>query len=315
MSVQYVYLKVLIITIIIAASIAIIASISLVAIPDTQVHTCTSCQNIPSSGQPLEITHLSIEPSTVTLGTSFLIYADVFNPNPYSISVNNGCVSSISATFDKNVETQKGISCFSISKQEIQSLQKTRIHGPSIGTIYNATSVGNTNATIMISYVAEGSVGTVTTFKNFTISQQFPPHPGPTLEEQLGLAHTEINQPTKTTMFDTRLYPFSINVTNTDFTVNYNISGGQVKSATLDMPSKSLILSVTTAENETLVIDLPRALIDPKIEGQDSAFIVLDDGQEVLPKQIATTGTDRVLDIPFQSDISQIQIIAPVPIR
>jgi hypothetical protein len=116
-------------------------------------------------------------------------------------------------------------------------------------------------------------------------------------------------------MFDTRLYPFSINVTNTDFTVNYNISGGQVKSATLDMPSKSLILSVTTAENETLVIDLPRALIDPKIEGQDSAFIVLDDGQEVLPKQIATTGTDRVLDIPFQSDISQIQIIAPVPIR
>ena len=116
-------------------------------------------------------------------------------------------------------------------------------------------------------------------------------------------------------IFDTGIYPFSINVTNTDFTVPYNISGGQVKSATLDIPSKSLILSVTTTGNGTLVIDLPRALIDPKIEGQDSAFTVLDDGQEVLPKQIVTTGTDRVLDIPFQSSISQIQIIAPVPIQ
>lgn len=126
---------------------------------------------------------------------------------------------------------------------------------------------------------------------------------------------TEINSPAKTTIFDTGIYPFSISVTNTNFTVNYNISGGQVKSATLDMPSKSVILSVTTSTNGTLVIDLPRALIDPKIEGQDSAFIVLNDGQEVLPKQIATTGTDRVLDISFQSGISQIQIIAPVPIQ
>ena len=118
-----------------------------------------------------------------------------------------------------------------------------------------------------------------------------------------------------TSIFDTGVYPFSINVTNTDFTVNYNISQGQIKSATIDMPSKSLILSVTTTGNGTLIIDLPRALIDPKIEGQDSAFIVLDDGQEVLPKQIATTGTDRVLSIPFQYGVSQIEIIAPGPIQ
>ena len=118
-----------------------------------------------------------------------------------------------------------------------------------------------------------------------------------------------------TSIFDTRIYPFFINVTNTDFTINYNISQGQIKSATIDMPSKSLILSVTTIGNGTLVIDLPRALIDPKIEGKDSAFIVLDDGREVLSKQIATTGTDRVLSIPFQYGVSQIQIISPVPIQ
>lgn len=110
--------------------------------------------------------------------------------------------------------------------------------------------------------------------------------------------------------FDAGIYPFSINVTNTNFKVNYNIFQGQVKSAILDMPSKSLILSITTSGNGTLVIDLPRALVDPKIKGEDSAFVVFDDGQEVLPKQIVTTGIDRVLDIPFQYGISQIQIIA-----
>lgn len=309
------HMKVLIIAVVLVASIAIIASISLVAIPNTQVHTCTSCPNIPSSGQPLEITNLSIEPSTVTLGTSFLIYADIFNPNPYSIYVNNGCISSVSATFDKNVEIQKGISCFSMSKQEIPSLQKIRIHGPSIGTIYNATSVGNTNATITISYVADGSVGTVTTSKLFIVDMPSPTPRGLTLEEQLGLSSTGSNSSTKTTIGDTEIYPFSINVTNADFAVNYNISQGQVRSATIDMPSKSLILSVTTTGNGTLIIDLPRTLINPQIKGQDSAFIVLDDRQEVLPKQIATTGTDRILSIPFQYGVSQIQIIAPVPIQ
>ncbi|MHB8545568.1 MAG: hypothetical protein ACYDAJ_02225 [Nitrosotalea sp.] len=183
-------MKILIIAVVLVASVAIIASISLVAIPNTQVHTCTLCPNIPSSGQPLEITNISIEPPTVTLGTSFLIYADVFNPNPYSIYVNNGCISSVSATFDKNVEIQKGISCFSMSKQEIPSLQKTRIHGPSIGTIYNATSAGNTNATIMISYVAAGSVGTITTSKFFTIDTPSNTPRGLTLEEQLCLANS-----------------------------------------------------------------------------------------------------------------------------
>ncbi len=259
------------------------------------------------------ITNIVSNPQILYPKERFSINGTIYNPNPYTINFDTD---SISATFDKNIITIHYPGCSNVVESRvIRPHQSVEFALPPGCEAYFVNSTGTSNAIIGITYVAFGSTHTVMTSKNFTISQPLENRTGLTLEEQLGLSSPKINSPTKTTIFDTGIYPFFINVTNTDFVVHYNMSGGQVKSAILDMPSKSLILSVTTTGNGTLVIDLPRALIDPKIEGQDSAFIVLDDGQEVLPKQIATTGTDRVLSIPFQYGVSQIQIIAPVPIQ
>ncbi|MGI0094538.1 MAG: hypothetical protein ACREA8_10625, partial [Nitrosotalea sp.] len=107
----------------------------------------------------------------------------------------------------------------------------------------------------------------------------------------------------------------TINVENTDQSFNYTIIGGQIEQAKADLASKSLVLTIKTIGNGTLVANISRLLIDPHIDGQDSAFIVLEDGKEISFKQTMTTITQRTLSIPFQYGTSTIEIIAPEPIR
>lgn len=114
-----------------------------------------------------------------------------------------------------------------------------------------------------------------------------------------------------TSIFDTGVYPFFVNVDNSNFTINYNISGNNnLLDTKMDSHSKSLILSLKSTSNGTLVVSIPRALLDAKTSsGQDDQFIVLEDGQEINYKQIYSTITDRTLSIQFQSDTSTIEII------
>lgn len=107
----------------------------------------------------------------------------------------------------------------------------------------------------------------------------------------------------------------TIAVENTDQSFNYVIIGGQIEQAKEDLESKSLVLTIKTTGNGTLVTDIQRSLIDPHINGQDSAFIVLNDGQEIQYNQTVSTITERTLSIPFQYGTSTIEIIAPEPIR
>ncbi|MGI0008491.1 MAG: hypothetical protein ACRD92_02615 [Nitrosopumilaceae archaeon] len=100
----------------------------------------------------------------------------------------------------------------------------------------------------------------------------------------------------------------------TDFAISYTITEGQIEKAFADVSAKSLTILIKTTANGTLIVDLPRALIDPKINNQDSQFIIVEDGQEVDYRQIKTTSTDRILSIPFSYGISKIEIIAPEPI-
>ena len=175
-----------------AAGIGIIASISLFSqVQYDNRPNCTFCPAQRTSTQPLQILDITTEPRNVHVGNSFLIYADVSNPNPYSVYLNSGCVSPLSATFDKNVETKQGISCFAMSTEEIRPGQEIRINGPSIGTIYNVTSIGLTNAVITLTYQAQGKTETVTSPMQITISS---PAPAPSqIVDQLRLARTGLN--------------------------------------------------------------------------------------------------------------------------
>lgn len=184
-------MKILVI-IIAAAAIAVIASVSFFSqIQYDNKIPCTFCSEDRSPNQPLQILDITTEPSVLHIGTSFLIYADVSNPNPYSIYLHGACASPISATFDKNIETTHGFACLAMSNEEIKPGQQTRIHGPGIGTIYNATSIGLTNAVITFTYQAQGKTETVNSSMQIKISP--PATPPSQIVDQLRLARVNIS--------------------------------------------------------------------------------------------------------------------------
>lgn len=108
----------------------------------------------------------------------------------------------------------------------------------------------------------------------------------------------------------------SMKVEDTDFTINYTITGNNtVVNARLDNMSKALELLVKTPSNGTLGITLPRTLIDSKAYGnKDDNFIVLADGQEIPSDEMHTTISLRTLSIAFQQGIEKITIIGTHPI-
>ena len=99
-----------------------------------------------------------------------------------------------------------------------------------------------------------------------------------------------------------------IHVEGTDFDVRYSITGGKVLGITADVEAKSLLVSIETTSDGTLIITLPRGLIDAKINGEDDSFFVLIDGEEVeFTEEI--TSEDRTLTIHFQDGAEEIEII------
>ena len=99
-----------------------------------------------------------------------------------------------------------------------------------------------------------------------------------------------------------------IHVEGTDFDVSYSITGGKVLGIIADIEAKSLLVSIETTSDGTLIITLPRELIDAKISGQDDSFFVLIDGEEVEFEE-ESTDIDRTLTIHFQDGAEEIEII------
>ena len=97
-------------------------------------------------------------------------------------------------------------------------------------------------------------------------------------------------------------------VAGTEFMVSYKITGGNLISITPDVEANSLIIAITASQDGSLVITLPRSLIDAKMGAQDDAFFVLIDGKQVGFEE-TTTSTDRTLTIQFPAGANKIEII------
>jgi len=94
------------------------------------------------------------------------------------------------------------------------------------------------------------------------------------------------------------------------FNVNYTISGGTVKTMTIDAQSLSVIVSVNSTNDGTITLQLPRDLIDAKTNtGQDDTFIILIDGAEVKPQSESATDNFRNVTIQFLQGDKDIEII------
>jgi predicted secreted protein with PEFG-CTERM motif len=103
----------------------------------------------------------------------------------------------------------------------------------------------------------------------------------------------------------------TITVAGTDFVVSYKITGGKLISITPDVDAHSLIIAITANQDGSLVITLPRALIDAKMGDQDDTFFVLVDGEEVDFEE-TTTAETRTLTILFPAGAEEIEIIGTV---
>ena len=94
------------------------------------------------------------------------------------------------------------------------------------------------------------------------------------------------------------------------FNVNYTISGGSVKTMTIDAQSLSVIVSINSTSDGTITLQLPRALIDSKTNsGQDDAFIILIDGAEVKPSSESANNDFRSITVQFLQGDQDIEII------
>ncbi len=60
--------------------------------------------SVPAFGQEIELTNIHSSPSNIHVGDSFQINATIVNNSPGTIYFNSGCMSPLSATFDKNIE-------------------------------------------------------------------------------------------------------------------------------------------------------------------------------------------------------------------
>lgn len=104
--------------------------------------------------------------------------------------------------------------------------------------------------------------------------------------------------------------PSTIPVDGTNMSVTYSITNGKVTDIKADPASKSLTVSIQTTGDGLLTITMPRALIDATLNGTDTKFVVLNDGQEnTHVNETMTTSTDRTLAIPFKNGTQQIEII------
>jgi plastocyanin len=101
----------------------------------------------------------------------------------------------------------------------------------------------------------------------------------------------------------------TIQVSGTDFMVNYKITGGKLIRIDPDVDSHSLIIAMTASQDGSLVITLPRSLIDARTGDQDDTFLVSVDGVEFDFEEV-TTSTDRTLTIQFPAGSEEIEILA-----
>jgi len=97
-------------------------------------------------------------------------------------------------------------------------------------------------------------------------------------------------------------------VTDTPYSVGFQITGGNILNIMPDVDAASLIIQIETTGDGQLTITLPRSLMDATIGDQDDEFFVLIDGEEVDFDE-KSTETDRTLTIDFYDGTEEIEII------
>ena len=115
---------------------------------------------------------------------------------------------------------------------------------------------------------------------------------------------------TKTTEIENIITKFMMNVDENRIALDYDVTKGvQMLDIYPDIETNSLVIKLNATEKGSLVITLPRHVIDATINGKnDDEFFVLVDEEEVDFDEIVTSA-NRTLTIEFPDDTDEIEII------
>jgi predicted secreted protein with PEFG-CTERM motif len=94
------------------------------------------------------------------------------------------------------------------------------------------------------------------------------------------------------------------------YCISYEISNATIRKATVSAESSAVTISLDTRADGSIMLIIPRNILDSKSAGGDSPFVVLADGQPVLSvDETSTTGSSRTLFIEFPDNTRELEII------
>jgi hypothetical protein len=105
---------------------------------------------------------------------------------------------------------------------------------------------------------------------------------------------------------------FDLNIGGKTYPITFQISGtgNDIKSMTAEKDNATLLLDIASRSNGKLTIDLPRDVIDSKLQGnQDNPYAVFEDGQYIPADEIKNNPQTRRLIMDFEKGTGQIEIV------
>ncbi len=99
----------------------------------------------------------------------------------------------------------------------------------------------------------------------------------------------------------------TVNINGTSYVISHTIEGGKILGINLDSQSKTLMILIHPSTNGSLTIDLPRILIDAKVNGSDTHYTVLVNNHGANFKELITADY-REITISFPNGTNTIAI-------
>jgi predicted secreted protein with PEFG-CTERM motif len=94
-----------------------------------------------------------------------------------------------------------------------------------------------------------------------------------------------------------------------EFCVPYEVDGAAVTRTSVSSATKSLILKIETESDGSIMLAIPRDVLDATEDGSDVDFIVLVDDEEADFEETDSDDSTRMVEVVFPEGASQIEII------
>ena len=101
-----------------------------------------------------------------------------------------------------------------------------------------------------------------------------------------------------------------VNYGDEEWTIDYSFSGN-ITSVRIDPDFNSLVFSITTNQdsNQELTLELPRDLIDARINDIDSEFLVVASGQDIQYSETQSTDSMRQIRINIPDGATEFEVV------